>query len=115
MDRVYNTSKYLGTAALDLAPATAPWRIRVSANWVGHTLPSIARERCSADTDWRTSAAWTFRALEADIGVRNVFDRAYPMAGEVVSPGQPRTTASPPRASIGVRSSGLRGGPYIRA
>jgi outer membrane receptor protein involved in Fe transport len=39
------------------------------------------------------SLSWTQGALDADVGVRNVFDRAYPelVAGDVVSPGQPRT------------------------
>lgn len=92
--RVYNTSKYLGTAALDLAPATAPWRIRVGANWVGPYSPfDRAGEVLGGYGLASLSVAWTFHALEADIGVRNVLDRAYPelVAGEVVSPGQPRT------------------------
>ncbi|HEY6826184.1 MAG TPA: TonB-dependent receptor, partial [Gemmatimonadaceae bacterium] len=39
------------------------------------------------------SAGWNFRNVEADVGVRNLFDRAYPelIAGEVVAPGEPRT------------------------
>lgn len=39
------------------------------------------------------SLTWTQRGIEANIGVRNLLDRAYPelVAGEVVSPGQPRT------------------------
>jgi outer membrane receptor protein involved in Fe transport len=37
--------------------------------------------------------SWVQGAFDANLGVRNLFDRAYPelVAGDVVSPGQPRT------------------------
>jgi outer membrane receptor protein involved in Fe transport len=92
--RVYNTSKYLGTAAVDLAPAAERWRIRVGANWVGPYSPfDRPGEVLGGYGLAHVSGSWTFRSFEADVGVRNVFDRAYPelVAGEVVSPGQPRT------------------------
>lgn len=92
--RVYNTSKYLGAAALDLSPGAAPWRIRVSGNWVGDYAPFDEPGVVLGGYGLaHLSGAWTFRALEADVGVRNVFDRAYPelVAGHIVAPGQPRT------------------------
>ncbi len=92
--RVFNTSKYIGSGALDLAPRNVPWRIRVGGNWVGPYSPfdepgvvlpgyGIAH----------VGGSWAFRTFDANIGVRNIFDRAYPelVAGDVVSPGQPRT------------------------
>jgi outer membrane receptor for ferric coprogen and ferric-rhodotorulic acid len=38
------------------------------------------------------SATAVVGAIELDVGVRNVLDRAYPelVAGHIVSPGQPR-------------------------
>ena len=92
--RVYNTSKYVGSGALDLSPSASPWRIRVSGNWVGPYSPFDEPGVVLGGYGLaHVSAAWNFRDLEADVGVRNLFDRAYPelVAGEVVSPGQPRT------------------------
>jgi outer membrane receptor protein involved in Fe transport len=92
--RVYNTSKYLGIAALDLTMPAAPWRIRLSGNWVGGYSPFDQPGVVLGGYGLaHLSATWTLRTLEADVGVRNLFDRAYPelVAGDVVSPGQPRT------------------------
>jgi outer membrane receptor protein involved in Fe transport len=92
--RVYNTSKYLGTAALDLTMPAAPWRVRLSGNWVGGYSPFDQPGVVLGGYGLaHVSATWTLGALEADVGVRNIFDRAYPelVAGDVVSPGQPRT------------------------
>ncbi|HEX4682375.1 MAG TPA: TonB-dependent receptor, partial [Gemmatimonadaceae bacterium] len=92
--RVFNTSKYVGTAGADVTRPGAAWRIRLSGNWVGpyspfdrpgDVLPGYGLAHASAQ--------WNFGSTEIDAGVRNVFDRAYPevVAGDVVSPGQPRT------------------------
>ena len=92
--RVYNTSKYLGTAAVDVSPAGAPWRVRLSGDWVGDYSPFDEPGVVLGGYGLaHISGAWAFRSLEADVGVRNVFDRAYPelVAGHIVSPGQPRT------------------------
>jgi outer membrane receptor protein involved in Fe transport len=92
--RVYNTSKCLGTAALDITMPLAPWRIRVSGNWVGGYSPFDQPGVVLGGYGLaHLSLQWTFRAMEVDLGVRNLFDRAYPelVAGDVVSPGQPRT------------------------
>jgi outer membrane cobalamin receptor len=92
--RVYNTSKYLGVAGIDFAPTGAPWRIRASGNWVGPYSPFDEPGVVLGGYGLaHLSASWAFRSIEADVGVRNLFDRAYPelVAGGVVSPGQPRT------------------------
>ncbi len=92
--RVYNTSKYVGTSALDVAPLGQPWRLRVSGNWVGPYSPfDEPGAVLGAYGLAHVSGAWTFPRREVEAGVRNVFDRAYPevVAGGVVSPGEPRT------------------------
>lgn len=92
--RVYNTSKYLGTIGAEVAPRDRPWRARVSGDWVGGYSPfDRPGEVLAGYGIAQVSAGWTFRAVRADVGVRNIFDRAYPelVAGDVVSPGQPRT------------------------
>jgi outer membrane receptor protein involved in Fe transport len=100
---VYNTSKYVGSAALDFQPRHAPWRVRLSGNWIGPyspfdepgvVLPGYGLAH--------VGVSWTFDRFEVDGTVRNVFDRAYPelVAGEVVSPGRPRTLALTVRARM---------------
>jgi iron complex outermembrane receptor protein len=92
--RVFNTSKYVGAAALDLLPGAASWRLRLSGNWVGPYSPFDEPGVVLGSYGLaHVSAAWTIRTFEADVGVRNVFDRAYPeiVAGGIVAPGQPRT------------------------
>lgn len=92
--RVYNTSKYVGAAQVDLAPERAEWRLRVGGNWVGPYSPFDDPGVVLGGYGLaHVSAAWTFGSFEADLGVRNVFNRAYPelVAGEVVAPGQPRS------------------------
>lgn len=92
--RVYNTSKYLGTAAIDLTMPATPWRIRLSGNWVGGYSPFDQPGVVLGGYGLaHASLTWTQRGIEAGVGVRNLLDRAYPelVAGEVVSPGQPRT------------------------
>ena len=92
--RVYNTSKYVGSAALDAGPARGAWRIRISGNWVGPYSPFDAPgELLGAYGLAHVAGTWNFRRVSLDAGVRNVFDRAYPevVAGEIVSPGQPRS------------------------
>ncbi len=92
--RVYNTAKYIGTSALDIAPLGQPWRIRLAGNWVGPYSPfDEPATVLGAYGLAHVSGAWTFSRTEIEAGVRNVFDRAYPelVAGGVVSPGEPRT------------------------
>lgn len=92
--RVFNTSKYVGAAALDFLPGASSWRIRLSGNWVGPYSPfDEPGVVLGAYGLAHLSTAWTLGRFEADVGVRNVFDRAYPemVAGGIVAPGQPRT------------------------
>ncbi len=92
--RVYNTSRSQGETALDLAPAHAPWRVRLSGTWAlgyspfdepGVVLPGYGLGN--------VGATYTFGSVELDGGLRNAFDRAYAelVAGHVYSPGEPRT------------------------
>jgi outer membrane receptor protein involved in Fe transport len=91
--RVYNTAKYIGSAALEWAPPSSPWTARLSTNAVGPyapfdepgvTLPAYALVHASATR--RIGKA------QLEVGVRNLFDKAYPelVAGGLVAPGQPR-------------------------
>jgi outer membrane receptor protein involved in Fe transport len=91
--RVYNTAKYLGTAALDVAPRASWWRLRLAGNWVGPYSPfdepgvvlgAYGLAHVSGIVQWGTA--------QLELGVRNLFDRAYPelVAGHVYDPGQPR-------------------------
>jgi outer membrane receptor protein involved in Fe transport len=92
--RVFNTSKYVGAAALDLLPGAVSWRLRLSGNWVGPYSPFDEPGVVLGSYGLaHVSAAWTIGTFEADVGIRNVFDHAYPeiVAGGIVAPGQPRT------------------------
>ena len=91
--RVYNTAKYIGTAALEIAPPRTWWRLRFAGNWVGPYSPfdepgvvlgSYGLAHVSGSAQWGP--------VRLEVGVRNVFDRAYPelVAGHVIDPGQPR-------------------------
>lgn len=92
--RVYNTSKYLGSAAVDLTMPATPWRLRLSGNWVGGYSPFDEPGVVLGGYGLaHASLTWMHRGIEANLGVRNLLDRAYPelVAGDVVSPGEPRT------------------------
>ena len=91
---VFNTAKYVGITAVDIAPPGAIWHVRASSNAVGGytpfdepgvLVPAYALFHLSGDV--RVGPA-TFQ-----LGLRNVFDKAYPeiRAGGFVAPGQPRT------------------------
>lgn len=97
--RVYNTARYVGSAALDIAPSNrisaAHWVVRVSGNWVGPYSPfdepgvvlgAYGLAHVSARVRLTPSAVF-------DLGVRNVLDRSYPelVAGHIVAPGEPRS------------------------
>jgi len=100
--RVFNTSRYVGVAALDVSPRGASWLLRVSGNWVGPYSPFDAPgEVLGAYGLAHVGGVWRLRnGAELDVGVRNLFDRAYPelVAGEVVAPGQPRSLYATVRA-----------------
>ena len=103
--RVYNTARYVGTAALDLAPtgqvSTAHFVVQLGGTWVGPYSPfDEPGVVLGAYGLMHLSAlAQVNRATVIDVGVSNVFDRAFPelVAGHIVAPGEPRS------AHIGVR------------
>ena len=91
--RVYNTATYVGTAAYTLAPIDAKWRLRIGGNWVGRYAPFDEPGVLLGGYGlMHLSGTARLGAVELDLGVRNVLDRAYPelVAGHIVSPGQPR-------------------------
>jgi outer membrane receptor protein involved in Fe transport len=96
--RVYNTARYVGSAALDIAPSavipTARWVVRVSGNWVGPYSPfDEPGEVLGAYGPMHLSARVRITpSAVVDVGVRNVLDRTYPelVAGHLVAPGEPR-------------------------
>ncbi len=92
--RVFNTAKYVGTVAVDLAPASAPWRLRASSNVVGPYSP-FGEPGVELPAYGLLHFSGNVRIGEAllEVGVRNLLDRAYPelRAAGFVTPGQPRT------------------------
>ncbi|HEX5385916.1 MAG TPA: TonB-dependent receptor [Gemmatimonadales bacterium] len=91
---VFNTAKYVGSAAVELSPPGAAWLAQVSTNAVGPytpfdqpgvTLPAYALLHVGGE----------YRVGDAvlQLGVRNVMDHAYAeiRAGEFIAPGQPRS------------------------
>ncbi|MEA2765533.1 MAG: iron complex outerrane recepter protein, partial [Gemmatimonadaceae bacterium] len=91
--RVYNTATYVGAAAFTLAPVDAKWRLRIGGNWVGRYAPFDEPDVLLGGYGLlHLSGTARLGAVELDLGVRNVLDRAYPelVAGHIVSPGQPR-------------------------
>src|SRR5260221_336567 len=101
--RVYNSSKYIGSAALDLVPGARSIRFRVSGNWTG---PSSALDQPRVVVAGygllHASASAPVDRFDIEVGLRDVLDRAYPelIAGHIVSPGQPRTVYLSVRAHI---------------
>lgn len=91
---VFNTAKYVGVTALDLAIPGAPWHLRASANTVGSYTP-FDEPGVSLSPYVLFHLAGDVRVGPAtlELGVRNLLDHAYPeiRAGGFVSPGQPRT------------------------
>lgn len=92
--RVFNTAKYYGSFGLGLAPVAARWNLRVSANVVGPYTPfDEPGVEVGSYGLLHLSGGVRLGAVMLSVGVRNLFDRAYPelRAGEFVSPGQPRS------------------------
>lgn len=93
--RVANTSRYVGSVAVDLGPTASAFAVRLSTNVVGPytpfddagtELPAYALVHASAR--WILGGRTTLR-----LGVRNLFNTAYPelRAGGFVTPGQTRS------------------------
>jgi iron complex outermembrane recepter protein len=91
--RVYNTAKYVGSAAVRFMPGGQPWSLRLAGNWVGPYSPfDEPGTVLGAYGLMHASMSTTVRGTDVDVGVRNLLDRAYPelVAGGLVSPGEPR-------------------------
>lgn len=95
--RVYNTARYVGVAALEFAPAAAPWSVRVGGNAVGPYSPfDEPGVVLPAYGLLYVSGLARVASATVELGIRNLLDRAYPelVAGHVVSPGQPRSLSA---------------------
>ncbi len=91
-ERVYNTAKYIGSAALQWAPPASPWSLRVSTNAVGPYSPfEEPGVVLPAYALLHASATRKIGKAELELGVRNILNHAYPelVAGGLVAPGQP--------------------------
>jgi iron complex outermembrane receptor protein len=92
--RVFNTAKYYGSFGLGLAPVSAIWNLRVSTNVVGPYTPfDEPGVEVASYGLVHLSGGVRLGTVLLSVGVRNIFDRAYPelRAGGFVSPGQPRS------------------------
>jgi len=92
--RVYNTAKYTGVTALEVAPGDAPWRIRLSSNVLGpyspFDEPGVERPAYGL---FHVSGGWNFGRADLQVGVRNLLNHTYREleAGGFVTPGEPRS------------------------
>jgi len=92
--RVFNTAKYVGAVALDVAPPAAKWRLRVNSNVVGPYAPfDEPGVELAAYGLLHASGSYRIGNAELQLGLRNLFDTVYPelRAGGYVTPGQPRS------------------------
>jgi outer membrane receptor protein involved in Fe transport len=93
---VFNTSRVVGAAGVEVAPPHAIWRARLATNFqgaytpfeeaVGLTRPAFALVHASGGIRLGSGA-------ELDFGLRNVLDTQYREleSGYFITPGQPRT------------------------
>ncbi len=102
--RVFNTARYVGVAAVEIAPRGRRWHVRIATNAVGPYSPFDAPRvvlspyaLAHIDVGVALPGNSTF-----DLGIRNLFDRAYPelQAGTFVSPGQPRSVDATLRTAL---------------
>jgi len=102
--RVYNTARFVGTVAAELAPPGRAWSLRIATNVVGPyspfdapgvALPTYALLHVSAGLEIP-------RVGHLQVGVRNLLDQAYPelRAGSFVTPGQVRTVVATIRREL---------------
>ena len=91
---VYNTAKYVGAAALELAPPKARWHARFATNFVGPYSPfDDPGVTLSPYVLFHAGAGYIFGHTSLELGVRNLFDQKYVevQAGNALVPGQPIT------------------------
>lgn len=92
--RVFNTAKYVGTVAVDVAPPSGAFQVRVSSNVVGpyspFDEPGVVRPSYGL---LHVSGLLRRGAALVEVGVRNVLDQHFREleAGGFISPGQPRS------------------------
>ncbi len=92
--RVVNTAKYVGSAAVEVAPPPAIWLARLSTNVVGPYTPFDEPDVTLASYALLHAGGQVrIGAALLELGVRNLLDRTYPelRAGGFVVPGQPRS------------------------
>jgi iron complex outermembrane receptor protein len=92
--RVFNTAKFVGSAAVAVAPPTSIWNFRVSTNLVGPYTPfDEPGVELPTYALLHVSGGVRIGTVLLSLGVRNIFNHAYPelRAGGFVSPGQPRS------------------------
>ncbi len=91
---IFNTARYVGNAALDLAPPGARWDARLGLSTLGPYTPfDEPGATVPAYGLLHLSGGLLVAGVRVEAGVRNLLDRAYPelRAGGFVSPGQPRS------------------------
>ncbi len=92
--RVYNTARYIGSAALEVAPPASIWRFRLSTNAVGpyspFDMPGIVIKPYALAHAYGSVRLGT---ATLGVGVRNFLGHRYREleAGGFTVPGQPRT------------------------
>ena len=91
-ERVYNTARYIGSAALEVAPPASIWRFRLSTNAVGpyspFDMPGVVITPYAL-----ASGSLRFGTVSLGAGVRNLLGHRYRelAAGGFNVPGQSRT------------------------
>lgn len=90
--RVFNTARFVGAAALDVGPVTGKWFARASTDIVGDYTPF---DEPGVELDpyalVHLSGGVQLNRTGLELGIRNLFDHKYPelRAGGFVVPGQP--------------------------
>ncbi|MEO8635975.1 MAG: TonB-dependent receptor [Gemmatimonadales bacterium] len=92
--RVYNTARFVGSAALAVAPPASIWRLRLSTNAVGpyspFDMPGVVLKPYALA---HASGSLRFGTATLGVGMRNLLGHRYREveAGGFNVPGQPRT------------------------
>ena len=92
--QIFNTAKYVGSLELEVAPPADFWHIHAGSNFAGSYAPfDEPGVVLPAYMLFHIACGVHVRNLDLEVGVRNIFDKAYPelRAGGFVDPGQPRS------------------------